>query len=713
MALYQKITITDAGAELISGIILNGGNPLTFEAVAVGSGELVEGATPAKFTGLVSEAKRLPIETVTQQGGIITVTARLATDTITADLYHREVGVYANGVLLAYGNTGDKYDYIPAAGNNAAVQKIIRVPLAIGTMQTSFAEMDTTDLVTHAALEARVASVVEPIVRGKVTAEMAEEALDEAVRVVAREVAEEVNADAYAAQVKAETAAGQALVAEANIDIAIDKALYEDGEYSTTTGTQDLTARCFEITEPVKGRVERIEIPCRSTTNAYDRMYKGTAVFLSIFEKDTSGEWVHIGISSNANVQTAGATAIYTFSDLKLSGRPLRFIVVTSQANTAFDTSLYMGARVTASTAGAAYEESSLATAQNYLIEVTFSGAYFEEKYVREMEESAATGWIWIRSHPGAGGTHLFTIGDKPILVPDTSSLTTNAEITAKYVQVINAAQPYVTAETAAVPAELGTGGYFFTFTANTPGAIGNGIRLALGSTPEGQAQLLSGDTLTGGRDSFANHMTSASCHVSEVDRARWDTPINARGLLSKATFEEIPTEYDLSNVIFAYAMCMNSSKLKNISGLYMPCAINTTGAFTNCPSLENVSGAVFEYAEITVSMFANDTALRDTGAMTFWHIRIAIDMFKGCNNLETFDIYLGRLQEADGMLSGCILNLASVQHIANSINTVTRGNITIGINAELQGNTELATALSTIRGKGWTVTEEYNVKTA
>lgn len=601
MALYQQITITDAGSALMSRILTQGGAPLTFEAVAVGSGEMNAGENAAAFTALKSEAKRLPVETVTNENGRITVTARLATDTLSADLYHREVGIFANGILLAYGNTGTQYDYIPAAGKNAAVQKIIRVPLAIGTMQHTFAEMDTTDLVTHAALAARVATVVEPVAREHFTTEVAEKALTEATRDVAREVSQEINADTYAAQVKAEEAAAQALISESNINIAIDKALFEAGEYRTTTGTQDLTARCFEITKPTSGKVDKIEIPCRTTSDAYDKMYKGTPVFLSIFEQDTAGEWVHIGISTNANTQTAGVTAKYTFSNLKLSGRPIRFIVVTSTANTQFDTSLYMGARVTSSTAGAAYEESSLDTAQNYLADVTFSGAYLAEKYI---------------------------------------------------------------------PAKL--------------------------------------------------------------------KPLNAYQLFMGQDITEIPEDTDLTRTMFAYQMCWDCKQLTSISGLQMPSCMNAYGAFYGCSNLSDISGAGFslaqncsymfdgctslttisnanfEYAEVCYNMFAGCKKLTSTGTASFNGLIRARYMFSGCSKLENItSMRLELLEEAAFMFKGCILNLASVKHIANNINTVQKSSITLGINAELQGNTELATALETIRSKGWTITEEYNTKTA
>lgn len=728
MALYQKITITDAGAELISGIILNGGNPLTFEAVAVGSGELVEGATPAKLTGLIQEAKRLPIETVTQQGGIITVTARLATDTITADLYHREVGVYANGVLLAYGNTGDKYDYIPAAGNNAAVQKIIRVPLAIGTMQTTFAEMDSTDLVTHAALEARVAKVVEPIVREKVTVELAEEALDEAVRVVAREVAEEVNADAYAAQVKAETAAGQALVAEANIDIAIDKALFEDGEYRTTSGTQDFTARCFEITKPVKGRVEQISIPCRSTTDAFDTMYKGTPVYLSVFEEDISGEWVHIGMSTNANYQTAGATATWDFDNLKLSGRPIRFIVVTAKTNTQFDTSLYMGARVTTSTAGAAYTESDLSTVNNYLIDVTFAGAYVEPKYTpishplistlsTEDAGVKASGWITLPESPAA---------DIGLIINRVPVSVAYAGATASaWAAAINAANCGVTATVDAINAKK------INLEAITVGNKGNNIRVAVGSNSGASA---SGLFLSGGENPANAEKTAATL----LAMARNDNASeNGYRLYSESDITEIPSNVDFSRVLQGMQL-FHKTKIKSAEKLFMPSVITMYETFAFCTELESIAGSMFYNCLNAFCAFKGCPKLSNIANISFSHVRYAGGAFYGCSSLVTLSalslitledghemfynctsledivgIYLSSLRRADNMFKGCILNLESVLHLADTINTVQSGNITIGINAELKGNAELTTALETIRGKGWTVNEEYNTKTA
>ena len=143
-------------------------------------------------------------------------------------------------------------------------------------------------------------------------------------------------------------------------------------KHRTANGTQNLTARCFEISKPVSGVVACIEIPCRSTSDAWDKMYKATAVYLAVYEENTSGEWVRIGISSNARLQIAGETGTWNFSSLVLSGRPIRFVVYTSINNTNLLSGLYMGARVTASTDGAAYEESPFTTAQQYLIDVTF-----------------------------------------------------------------------------------------------------------------------------------------------------------------------------------------------------------------------------------------------------------------------------------------------------------------------------------------------------
>lgn len=725
MAVYN-IGITDAGADLITKQIIAGTAPVTFTEIAIGDGELAEDADVTKISALVSEKKRLPVETFTRIGNKLWITARLATDTITEPIYHREVGVYAGGILFAYGNAGNEYDFIPPAGENAAVSKIIRMTLAVGAAKVIYEELDTTDLVTYEALENRVETIVKPVAR-EVLEEVADNVAPEAVnRAVDKYMNEAVGL---------------------LVNRRVNEELYTAGEYRTLPGADNYMGYAFDIFDPPLGDMSQIALPCRSKAGT---MYTDLPVYLAIFEYTAAGAWVHIGTSTNAVTQTVATTAYFNFDGLHLSGRKIRIMIKTSREDTEPVAHYSIGARVTpAPEKGIAWTNEALTESMEYVLDVTFTGANVAEKYaplshvgdethVNDEEATAATGWLLIRSHPGAGGTHLFTIGDKPIAVPDTSNLNEFETVGAKYVETINAAQPYVTATYEETPAELGGDGYFFTFTANTPGAIGNGIKLELGSTPEGQAQLLSGDTLSGGKDAVFPHMANAACHVSEYDRAKWDTPLNAYQLFMEQPITAIPEAVDLTKTLFAYQMCWNCNQLTSIAGLQMPSAVNVYGAFYGCAKLADISGsgfslasntsymfagctslqtignAVFEYAEICNNMFDSCSSLKNTGTATFNSLRRARYMFAGCPSLEDItSMNFEPLIDAYGMFNKCILNLASVKHIANLINTVAGSTITIGINAELEGNSELATAIETIRSKGWTVIEEYNTKTA
>lgn len=163
MASFQNMVITSAGLELLQDLILEGGTPLTFSGVGVGDGLLEDSDITAR-TSLVHEVHRLPIEKIEkQEGGHIRVFARLATDIITTDFYHRELGVFTRHgeqeILFAYGNAGDDYDFIPATGNNASICKTIVTEFTVGSMKAVFLPLDSTDMVTHAALNAALAEI--------------------------------------------------------------------------------------------------------------------------------------------------------------------------------------------------------------------------------------------------------------------------------------------------------------------------------------------------------------------------------------------------------------------------------------------------------------------------------------------------------------------------------------------------------------------------
>ncbi len=163
MASFQNMVITTAGLELLQDLILEGGTPLTFSGVGVGDGLLEDSDITAR-TSLVHEVHRLPIEKIEkQEGGHIRVFARLATDIITTDFYHRELGVFTrNGeqeILFAYGNAGDDYDFIPATGNNASICKTIVTEFTVGSMKAVFLPLDSSDLVTHSSLNERMEQI--------------------------------------------------------------------------------------------------------------------------------------------------------------------------------------------------------------------------------------------------------------------------------------------------------------------------------------------------------------------------------------------------------------------------------------------------------------------------------------------------------------------------------------------------------------------------
>ena len=78
--------------------------------------------------------------------------------------------------------------------------------------------------------------------------------------------------------------------------------------------------------------------------------------------------------------------------------------------------------------------------------------------------------------------------------------------------------------------------------------------------------------------------------------------------------------------------------------------------------------------------------------------------MFSGCNNLTSFTSGLSSLMYGTNMFVGCKLDTASVQNIADTINTPSKkGYIDIGISNSTPNSQEEA-AFNTIASKNWTV---------
>ena len=94
MALFQNLQLTQGGQKIINDYILGSSKtPISLTAIAIGDGKMPTNLTDR--SSLVHEVRRLAVETSTLTQGILVVTARLSTDTITADITHREIGLYS------------------------------------------------------------------------------------------------------------------------------------------------------------------------------------------------------------------------------------------------------------------------------------------------------------------------------------------------------------------------------------------------------------------------------------------------------------------------------------------------------------------------------------------------------------------------------------------------------------------------------------------
>lgn len=151
MPLYTNATLTDAGAALLSSLLLTG-SPLQLSSLALGSGALAPDENPKALTALKHEEKRLPLETATASNGAVVVSASLSTASVAAGFAQREIGLYSGDTLLAYGNAGDKADYIPAAGGNTAICKKITLRLTTGNTPVQYQPLDSAEFVTHTHL---------------------------------------------------------------------------------------------------------------------------------------------------------------------------------------------------------------------------------------------------------------------------------------------------------------------------------------------------------------------------------------------------------------------------------------------------------------------------------------------------------------------------------------------------------------------------------
>ena len=176
---------------------------------------------------------------------------------------------------------------------------------------------------------------------------------------------------------------------------------------------------------------------------------------------------------------------------------------------------------------------------------------------------------------------------------------------------------------------------------------------------------------------------------------------------------------------LLTYNLTKATGKLDNLTdGAYFCDSLPITSWNINLPALTNGSH-MFQNCS-TLMNFTSDLSTLTNGSLMF-ELCASLTSFTGglpvltnghgmfshCTSLTSFSGALPKMTNGAYMFDKCKLNLASVQNIADTINDLAAqnktGKITIGMQKAIQGNEELATALATIRNKGWTVTEQYN----
>lgn len=181
--------------------------------------------------------------------------------------------------------------------------------------------------------------------------------------------------------------------------------------------------------------------------------------------------------------------------------------------------------------------------------------------------------------------------------------------------------------------------------------------------------------------------------------------------------------EADLSNLTSASSMfsrcyyltsfkCNNLNKLKNGSNMFYYCYYLDEFNF-ELPELDSGSSMFYDcnlknfkadMPKLTNGRNMFNGALLSAFNSNISKVSDGRQMFYQCKNLTSFGSKLSSLTKGDYMFDGCSLDTASVENIAENINTPsTAGVINISI-ANSTPNTNEVTAFKKIASKNWTV---------
>ena len=220
--------------------------------------------------------------------------------------------------------------------------------------------------------------------------------------------------------------------------------------------------------------------------------------------------------------------------------------------------------------------------------------------------------------------------------------------------------------------------------------------------------------SLTNGYDMFYNcyNLTAFNSDLSSLTNGH--TMFNGCPL---TTFNiELP-KLTIGQHMFSYCHELTSWNidLPSLTGgnnMFRECT-NLTSWNINLPNLTDGS-AMFSGCSQLESFTSDLSSLTNGGSMfygcnlTSWNINLpnltdGSSMFNNCTNLTSFNSNLSSLMEANYMFLHCKLDTASVQNIADTINTASNKKLDIGIGNESPNEQEVA-AFNQMVSKGWIV---------
>jgi hypothetical protein len=194
------------------------------------------------------------------------------------------------------------------------------------------------------------------------------------------------------------------------------------------------------------------------------------------------------------------------------------------------------------------------------------------------------------------------------------------------------------------------------------------------------------------------NHMFSYCFNLTTFDYDLSSLTEGENMFNSCSTLESFSS--DLSSLTNGYSMFGYCDKFTSFSS-NLSSLTNGEEMFSHCSTLESFSSnlssltngeEMFCYCGSLTSFSSNLSSLTN-----------GYSMFYYCSTLESFSSNLSSLTNGYWMFLRCKLDTASVQNIADTINTVSSGTIHIGI-GNTEPNDQEETAFNTMVDKGWIV---------